>query len=604
MKNFLSGLVFITGLILCGAFIAPGVIEKSEYNLRRFGGLPVQSNGRIKPLEAVARQSLLTLSGRQSIRLPDGKKMGPAEWLITVAAFPEVADSLRVFRIDHGEVLGLLGEQDVSKKYFSYIELEPHFESIHIQVVAIQNEEHSSFEKALIRLHDGLTLYHRLIHSFHPLGVNITRLPEEYAAWMASIAPGLNAIRSQERGESFDPESMGLFISFADRYLELSKAADLAIVPPRAIEGTWENVGQGLLDVIIGGTLSPAVMKYAQVCVAYSTADVDAFDQHLLALDAYLQPFVADQKTKLCAEQLFFWSEPFFGALILYGYAFLLTLLVWLGVGQIVERPACWILLTGFCLHTFGLALRIYIQGRPPVTNLYASAIFVGWAGVLLGLIMERVDKRGIGLAVASLVGMGTLMIAQQLSVAIDVFEQVRAVLDSNFWLGTHVIVVTLGYSAMFFAGGLAMLSVFGGVFKKNFEIQPFVRMIYASVCFALLFSFVGTMLGGIWADQSWGRFWGWDPKENGALLIVLWSAVILHANWGKMIGPRGLVLMALFGNIVTSWSWFGTNMLGVGLHSYGFMDQAFWALAGFIALQLVLIFLGAWTLRKKVLNA
>ena len=142
------------------------------------------------------------------------------------------------------------------------------------------------------------------------------------------------------------------------------------------------------------------------------------------------------------------------------------------------------------------------------------------------------------------------------------------------------------------------MLSVLASVFKKDFVIQPFARMIYAAVCFALLFSFVGTMLGGIWADQSWGRFWGWDPKENGALLIVLWAAAILHANWGKLIGPRGLVLMALFGNIVTSWSWFGTNMLGVGLHSYGFMDEAFWALAGFIALQVFLIAMGAWTLR------
>jgi hypothetical protein len=100
--------------------------------------------------------------------------------------------------------------------------------------------------------------------------------------------------------------------------------------------------------------------------------------------------------------------------------------------------------------------------------------------------------------------------------------------------------------------------------------------MVYAIVCFATLFSFVGTVLGGIWADQSWGRFWGWDPKENGALVIVLWNALILHARWGGLVRERGLMNLAIFGNVVTAWSWFGVNMLGIGLHSYGFMDQAF----------------------------
>jgi hypothetical protein len=112
-------------------------------------------------------------------------------------------------------------------------------------------------------------------------------------------------------------------------------------------------------------------------------------------------------------------------------------------------------------------------------------------------------------------------------------------------------------------------------------------------VCFATLFSFTGTVLGGIWADQSWGRFWGWDPKENGALIIVLWNAVILHARWGGLIRDRGLMTMAVFGNIVTSFSWFGVNMLGIGLHSYGFMDAAFNWLMGFVGSQLLIIAVG-----------
>ena len=114
-----------------------------------------------------------------------------------------------------------------------------------------------------------------------------------------------------------------------------------------------------------------------------------------------------------------------------------------------------------------------------------------------------------------------------------------RAVLDSNFWLATHVVVVTTGYASTFLAGFLAVIYVIRGVFTTpldNATADALARMVYGIVCFATLFSFVGTVLGGIWADQSWGRFWGWDPKENGALIIVLWNALILHARWGGLV--------------------------------------------------------------------
>jgi cytochrome c biogenesis factor len=114
--------------------------------------------------------------------------------------------------------------------------------------------------------------------------------------------------------------------------------------------------------------------------------------------------------------------------------------------------------------------------------------------------------------------------------------------------------------------------------------------MVYAIVCFATLFSFVGTVLGGIWADQSWGRFWGWDPKENGALLIVIWNAIILHARWGGLCRERGIMNLAVFGNIITSFSWFGVNMLGIGLHSYGFMESGADHLMNFVVSQLVVL--------------
>lgn len=174
--------------------------------------------------------------------------------------------------------------------------------------------------------------------------------------------------------------------------------------------------------------------------------------------------------------------------------------------------------------------------------------------------------------------------------------QAMRAVLDSNFWLGTHVVTITLGYAATFLAGFLAIVYVIRRALNilDRTNANALGRMVYGILCFAILLSFVGTVLGGIWGDQSWGRFWGWDPKENGALMIVIWNAIILHARWGGIVKVRGIMLLAIFGNLVTAFSWFGVNMLGVGLHSYGFMDSAFTWLMLFAASQIGLILIGA----------
>jgi ABC-type transport system involved in cytochrome c biogenesis permease subunit len=255
---------------------------------------------------------------------------------------------------------------------------------------------------------------------------------------------------------------------------------------------------------------------------------------------------------------------------------------------------------------------------------------------MVLGLVVERIYRVGIGALVGSLAGFVTLLIAQNLAIGGDTMEMLRAVLDTNFWLATHVVVITLGYASTFFAGLIAILYILLGLGTplltqklgdrgkatlvmagkvaggglgaaaaaravKSERGSPseltlgkaLSKMVYGIVCFATLFSFVGTVLGGIWADQSWGRFWGWDPKENGALLIVLWNALILHARWGGLVRERGIMNLAVFGNIVTSFSWFGVNMLQIGLHSYGFMDGASRRLLFFVVSQLVIIALG-----------
>jgi len=168
-------------------------------------------------------------------------------------------------------------------------------------------------------------------------------------------------------------------------------------------------------------------------------------------------------------------------------------------------------------------------------------------------------------------------------------------VLDTQFWLGTHVITVTLGYTATMVAGLLGIrYLVAGWLGADNHSLRQIYRSIYGATCFGIVFSFVGTVLGGLWADDSWGRFWGWDPKENGALLIVIWNALMLHARWDGMAGARGFAILAIGGNIVTAWSYFGTNELGIGLHSYGFTSGVLMWLSVFIVTQLAFIVFGS----------
>jgi ABC-type transport system involved in cytochrome c biogenesis permease subunit len=154
-----------------------------------------------------------------------------------------------------------------------------------------------------------------------------------------------------------------------------------------------------------------------------------------------------------------------------------------------------------------------------------------------------------------------------------DTLGMLVAVLNSNFWLATHVTTITTGYGASLFAGLLGhvyLLQVIRDPSNSKY-LQTINGNMFGATIFALFFTLFGTILGGIWADQSWGRFWGWDPKENGALLIVMWQIMMIHMRISGYVKPTGFALGMIMNNIVVVLAWFGVNLLSVGLHSYGF---------------------------------
>ncbi|NBW88125.1 MAG: cytochrome C biogenesis protein, partial [Planctomycetia bacterium] len=353
--------------------------------------------------------------------------------------------------------------------------------------------------------------------------------------------------------------------------------------------------------------LNPAILPLTDLLAAVD-APADEFNRALAAYRAAggTLPEVQGTVAKAAFEAWFNAFAPIDLAKWLYVTAALLCFTSFLVWRRPLNRFVSWMLLAVLVLHTFALAARIYITGRPPVVNLYSSAVFIGWACVLAGLTLEAISRRGIGNLVAAISGALTLMVAYGLDSG-DTMHVLQAVLDTQFWLSTHVITVTLGYGATFLAGLLGTCSIVQRIWSglvhgddaaalaDDQRVQEELhRMTYGVVCFALFFSFIGTVLGGLWADDSWGRFWGWDPKENGALMIVLWNAAVLHARWDRWIGPRGFAMFVIGGNIVTAWSWFGTNQLGIGLHSYGFTSGVLMLLGAFVVSQLLLLAAGA----------
>ena len=568
------------------------------FDLVAFGKLPVLSDGRNKPFDTVARTSLLIIRGKQTLRLDDGRTLDARRWLADVVFNAPAADAYPSFAINNPEVLGLFGWEQNKRKYFSYAELHPFLEKIDTQggqADAVEQAKRTPYQTAIFNLRNSLMLYQRLKNSLRP--DDARDFAGEIDAYMKAMPAALEETAKSGKGGQVNQEKLAGFARLTARFREMAELANVLPVPPDPAGGgpreEWISVGASLLQAISAGTVSPVTKTYALAGDAYHAGNVTEFNRHLHGLSDWMAKNEPEATGRAAYEFLFNQLEPFYQAMGLYVLAFLLVCFSWLGGNRNHGAAAFYVLLLALAVHTFGLGSRMYLQGRPPVTNLYSSAIFIGWATVIVGLIIEKIFRDGIGSACAAAIGFITLIIAHHLAGSGDTLEMLQAVLDTNIWLATHVVTITIGYSAMFLAGTLALIYVVRGVFTRTLtkdSAQSLSRMTYGVICFATLFSFVGTVLGGIWADQSWGRFWGWDPKENGALLIVLWCAIILHARWGGFIRQRGLMVMALFGNVITSFSWFGVNMLGVGLHSYGFMNKAVPWLAGFMISQLALM--------------
>ena len=525
--------------------VVPPPQSAKQFDFYAFGKIPTLEGGRVKPLDTFARTSLTSITDRSEFIDDQGEHHPATKWLLDVLVSKlakdgsGTADKQQIFRVTHPQVREVLGLEDRKGMRYSYAEIAPKERDLEREAqraVKIEPAKQTIFDVKVMEVAKKVQLYKGIAELMNP-----------------------------------------------------------AILPPQPNQGDelWMPIYIGYLMEQRQGAPHPQFREFVQIIKDYVENEPAAFNKSTGVYLTAVEKLFPDATAKSSFEVFFNHFAPFYTASMFYALAFVLAILSWLVWHEPLRRAAFLLALVTLAVHTFGLLTRMYLQGRPPVTNLYSSAVFIGWGTTIFCLILESLYRNGIGNALTAVLGGLTMIIAHHLAGSGDTMEMMQAVLDTNFWLATHVTCVTLGYSATFVAGMLGcaylILGIFTNTLTKDGE-RTLAGMLYGVVCFATLLSFVGTVLGGIWADVSWGRFWGWDPKENGAVLIVIWNALILHARWSGLVKTRGVAMLTLVGNMITAWSWFGTNQLGVGLHAYGFNNTLAVGCRYFWISQLVLI--------------
>ena len=602
-----------------------------------FAQLPVQEGGRVKPLSTFAGFQLLRLNGKRSIKTPGGERLGPTEWLLDVFFHPAQAATYECFQVRNSAVLqgvGLATEGKRKADRYSYDELAPVIDKLYEaarKYSAIDSKVQTAEQRDTVLLAHNVSTFQTLAHFLDFADRRFPTAGSEplRALWGGAEVVGLSAVLAQvgalrehwlavsEATEGVEHEQRGAASALLDELEQLSLDGQRApaIVPPDTdphAHTEWLNPG-GLIEAAFLGhppvTHGLQVLSALEDMVASLGRPGETLAQAQRVHDAAVGLAQArGEYAKVPAEVRFYELDFFTRALVLFLLGFLLVASSWL-VG-----PKRWLIgatwaagIAGTLLVVAGVAYRCYLRGRPPVSTLYETILFITGAIAITALFIEWVNRQRIMLALTPIIGAMGMFLAgkyelREAATAGDTMPSLVAVLDTNFWLATHVTSITLGYAAGLLAAAISHVWLLGKMFGLKRGDDAFyrsvTRMVYGVIAFALVFSVVGTILGGIWANYSWGRFWGWDPKENGALLICLAQLFILHARLGSYVKAQGLHVLSILQGCVVAFSWWGVNQLGVGLHSYGFTEGIMRNLVIFWGAELLVILAsGAWRL-------
>jgi len=618
------------GIVLTGILLLTTntFADQSEhFKLDAIKKIPVLEQGRIKPLDTYVRNILLQFSGKTKY------KQTPAlEWMAKLLWTPEDVAQDKVFLINNPEVLLALGVLPDPHRRYSFSQLTKGFHQLHELARAagqIPDKERSIVEKELLRVYDNLILYIDLTYCLRfsvphadfvinePGVYAKLQLPEDQKEFSfldivlkADLIKAMTDSLEKKNAEQWTLVEKDVFRLLTNLYQWSLQYRNMPfkIIPPsdqkrEDLLSPWDAISDEFKTPAIREEISALNTLY----YAFTHGRQEDFDR---AGYGFVESVLA--RAKHFRSIKFLSLEIFYNQLKSFAWAqlFYILAMILFFVNLFKPNPkfgpiSLALIIGGFLFHTFAVISRILIMGRPPVTNLYETFIFVAWVSVIFGILSEFINRRGLGILIASVCGFILLLIAGKFSTEGDTLRVMGAVLNSNFWLSTHVIAITTGYAGCCVAGVIGHIYLIQALVKPRDtqQLDMTYKFIMGAVGFGLMMSFLGTVLGGIWADQSWGRFWGWDPKENGALMIVLWCSIILHAKVSDLIGPLGVAVSSALGILVVAWAWFGVNLLSVGLHSYGFTSGVATNLIIFVIAELLFLMVTGFIITQRKLK-
>lgn len=596
---------------------------------------PLQDNGRIKPLATLAAFTLYYVHGRRDLQFttagPDGKDhkitLEPTEWLLDVFAYPRQAAQYPLFRIENSAVLDALGfANDGQQLGFEFLSYDQVFgvvdklQDLAQSYLKIDEQQRSVEQQHLVLLWRRFLTYHRLHTQLDALrfdvdvrGDALRKALGGERVRLGAILQNASAFRELVRAagpklESGDGGDSNLVrvIEFLTQVVEHDRdGAGLIPPPPKSAAGSdpastaWLTLG-GAVDQVVSGAEGDTLAALIDLQAAVTADSVAGKEAALRGYrDAVVRASAGlGRQGDVELETYYYRASWHYQSIHWFLLAFALAAGCWLlPRNRLLWWASMGVTALALGMLSYDVVLRCLITGRPPIKNLYDTFLFIAAVGVLLAMIVEFVLPRRIALAAAPFLGALLVMFARlfEVSKGEDTMDPLVAVLDSNFWLATHVTTINIGYGAglvaALFANAWIALRVLRIAHPADATAKSVVRMTYGATCFGLAFAVVGTILGGVWANDSWGRFWGWDPKENGALLICLSQVALLHARMSGMVRDFGFVVWAALTGMVVLFSWFHVNLLGVGLHSYGFSsglrDAVWWGYVtqlGFVA--------------------
>jgi ABC-type transport system involved in cytochrome c biogenesis permease subunit len=614
MKNAFIFTLLAVGIFFCmfAASRAYGEnVPAKEIKMDDWASIIILDNGRLKPLDTYARKNLLKFSGRRRY-----KGMSAIQWLGRVMFVPLSAANDKVFLINNPEVADAIGIAPEKRRRYCFNELKKGYHKLaEMSQVAEQKEpkERSLFETEAIRTFRNLQDYLQLssvlmfLMPYPEFTVNDSNacaylgLPLRSAELsFYDLLPKMQLISSAaKKARQKDKNSWTVFemtmISLDQglfRWNESRSDQPFHIIP-KAINGKNEWFCPWIITLNAGpdAQKAPEIASLAAIRTAFVNGDEQAFATTVKSFCTVVRRSAQQPSPGL---ELFYNAvNPFARAKIFYGIAAVISLVLMTVVPQRRVYLVCLIsIIIGALPHTFGLIARSFILHRPPLATIYETFLFVAWTCVALGLVVEFLQKKNLGLLIASVCGFFFLHLAGKYNDGEDSMGMIAAVLNSNFWLTTHIMSVSLGYAGCCCAGIVGHVYLIKKLFLKtpDNKLVSTSSSLYGILAFGLVFTVIGTMLGGMWADQSWGRFWGWDPKENGALLIILWCAVVFHARAAGIIRQLGTALGAIIGFILVMFAWIGVNLLGIGMHSYGFTTTGRTLLYSFMLFESVFL--------------